>query len=121
MLRFLREIISAKSLHGSPYLPKNIPSLSASNSLTVHGDYLHALSLFFRHVKYAGRPLKSDPCNCLSTCLPERAAISDMSKFTSDVHASLVIRVIHCIAARHPSSMAGQSKRDQILDIISAG
>ena len=65
-------------------------------------DYQYASSQFLRHVNYIG-----EPCTCLS----ELAPMSDMSKFTSDDHASLVIRVIQCIAARNPSSKAGQDER----------
>ena len=127
LLELLKEIIAAKSdsLHGSPSLPGIIPSLNSSNSLTVHGDYQYQYvsSQFLRHVNSTtGRPLESPSTvshTCLS-CLSALASVSDMSRFTSDDHARLVIRVIRCIAARHPTE-AGQFEREQILDFVQAG
>ena len=121
MLELLKEIIAAKSTHGGPCLPEIIPSsLTASNSMTVHGDYQYASSQFLRHVKSTGRSLESSstiPCTCLSELVP----ILYMSNFTSDDHASLVIRVIQCIAAWHLSSEADQCETEQTLDLVSAG
>ena len=119
LLLLLKEIIAAKSLHGSPYPSEILPSLTASNSLTDHGDYQYALSQYLRHVKSPGRRLDSSmsiPCTCLS----DLDSFPDMSKFTSDEHASLVIRIIQCIAARCPT-MIGQRERNQTLDSVSAG
>ena len=103
LLQLLKEIIVAKSL----------------TSLTGHDEYHYALSQYLCHVISSGRPLESSsiiPCTCLS----ELASFPDMSKFTSDDHASLVIRVIHCIAARHPTETS-QCVREQTLDFVSAG
>lgn len=149
LLELLKEIIAVKSLHrgsclpettpsstasnpstlpgttpsspasNSSTLPETTPSSAASNSSTVYGDYQYASSQYLRHVNFTGRPLKfssTTPCTCLS----ELASVPDVSKLTSNDHASLVIRIIHCIAAHHPTG-ADQSVREQTLDFDSAG
>ena len=123
LLELLKEIITVKStvksLHRDPCLPEVIPSLTVSGSSTVHGDYQYASSQYLRHVNSIGQLLESSsaiPCTCLS----EFASVPDVSKITSDDHASHVIRVIHCIAA-HRHTEADQSVREQTLDFDSAG
>lgn len=109
LLRLLKEIITAKSL-------------TATKSLIVHDDYQYASSQFLRHVNSTGRPLESSESSTIPcTCLSELASIPDMPKLTSDDHASLVIRVIICIAAQHHPTETGQCERDQISDFVSAG
>jgi hypothetical protein len=118
LLLLLKEIIAAKSLHRDPCFPEIPPSLTANTSLIVHGDYQYASSQYLRHVNSNGRPLGfSSTMRC--TCLSEISSVPDISNFTSDDHASLVIRVIQCITARHHSK-AGQCEREQ-ADFDSAG
>ena len=89
---------------------------------TVHNGYQYASSQFLRHVNSTGRSLKSSDSNTIPcTCLSELASIPDMSEFTSDDHANLVIRVIQCIAADHHPTEAGQRERKQTLDFVSVG
>ena len=112
LLDFLKEIIAFKYLHRGPSLSEFIPSLRASNSSTVGRDYQYASSQYLRHVT------ASRLCTCFSELAPSLAR--DMSKFTSDDHASLVIRVIQCIVARL-STNASQCEREQTLGFVSAG
>lgn len=119
LLHLLKEIIRVKSLHRGPCLPEVIPTLTVSNSSTIHGDYQYASSQYLRHVNSTGQSLESSsPIPC--TCCSEYASVLDLSKITSDDHATHVIRVIHCIAA-HRRAEGDQSVREQTLDFDSAG
>ena len=107
-----------------PHFPKFITSLGVSNSSTIHPNYRYASSLWKDHLRYANssRFLESPraaACICLSELVP---AGLPSPKFTPDRRASLVIRVIECIAAHLPiDSKAEQFVREQTLDFDSAG
>ena len=105
---------------------KFVSSLGASNSLAVRGNYRYALSLWKDHLRHANSSpvLESPPtttCICLSELVSVPAGLPS-SKLTPESRASLVIRVIECIAAHLPNdSEAGQFVREQSLDFDSAG
>lgn len=98
LLKFLQEILAVKYLDRGPSLSEFIPSSTASNSLTVYRDYQYTSSQYLRHI-YNSRLFESPTataCTCVSELVPVAAGV-----LTPDDHASLVIRVIECIAAHH--------------------
>lgn len=109
---------------------KFVSSLGASNPSTVHRNYRYASSLWKDHLYHAnsGRVLDSESprpratsCICLSELVSVPAG-QPSSKLSPDGRASLVIRVIECIAAHLPiDSEADQFMREQTLDFDSAG
>lgn len=107
-----------------PDFPKYISSLGASNSSTVHPSYRYASSLWKDHLRHANfsRFLEfphATNCTCLSALISPGLP---SPKLTPDGRASLVIRVIECIAAHVPTdSEADQFVREQTLDFDSAG
>jgi hypothetical protein len=105
-----------------------VSSLGASNSSTVHRNYRYASSIWKDHLRHANssRVLESPratTCICLSELVSVPAGLP-RSRLTPDGCASLVIRVIECIAAHLPiDSEADQIVRDRTrtLDFNSAG
>ena len=106
---------------------KFVSSLEAGNSLTVSGNYRYALSLWKDHLRHANSSpvlessLAATTCICLSELLSVPAG-KPRSKLTPDSRASLVIRVIECIAAHLPIDLeTDQFARGQTLDFDTAG
>ena len=103
-----------------------VSSLGASNPSTVHRNYRYASSLWKDHLRHANssRVLESPratTCICLSELVSVPAGLPS-SKLTPDRRASLVIRVIECIAAHLPiDSEADQFVGEQTVDFDSTG
>ena len=116
---------SSSPIRGTGFT-KFVSSLGASNSLTVYGNYRYSLSLWKDHLRHANSSpvLESPPtttCICLSELVSVPAGLPS-SKLTPNSRASLVIRVIECIAAHLPNDLeAGRFVREQALDFDSAG
>ena len=94
--------------------------------MTVQGDYKYALSLWKDHLRHvSSSPVLESPRTTTCICLSELVSVSaglPSSKLTPHDRASLVIRVIECIAAHLPTdSEADQLVREKTLDFDSAG
>ena len=109
---FSRQRDLSPSLSPPPPPPPSVPQ-------TVHGDYQYTSSQFLRHVNSTGQLSESSSSIPSCACISELASVPDMSRFTSDEHASLVIRVVQCIAAQNPTKV-GQCEREQTLDWVPA-
>lgn len=105
---------------------KFVSSLGASNSLTVHGNYRYALSLWKDHLRHVNSgPVLEFPLTTTCICLSELVSVPaglPSSKLTPDDRAGLVIRVIECIAAHIPTdSKVDHFVGEQTLDFDSSG
>ena len=112
---------SSSPITGASF-PKFVSSLGASNSSTVHRNYRYASTLWKDHLRHANSSQFSDsPRATTCICLSQLVSVP-RSKLTPDGRASLVIRVIECIAAHLPiDSEADQLVKEQTLNFDSAG